>query len=219
MMDSNYSCGEREPASARRFVFTRADDCFSRFARKSSSLVLAVGSLPANLHQRSPSSEVLGRGVVGRQILLPARPWARVCRMASVMRVAIMPVPPEAPARRYRWSGSIADDAACDQANRACDEGTCECAHRSVSESLLRMCGGRRAGYSRDRDQDRKRFIHVNPPSVRYGGTQEGTWAPRIHCPQFVNKVRRTCVLSWAFAGRRSSAPRSLSEIKSAKPH
>src|SRR5262249_32939517 len=148
---AHYSCGEREPASARRFAFTRADDCFSRFARKSSSLVLAVGSLQANLHQRSPSSEVLGRGVVGRQILLPARPWARVCRMASVMRVAIMPVPPEAPARRYRWSGSIADDAACDQANRACDEGTCECAHCSVSESLLRMCGGRRAGYSRDR--------------------------------------------------------------------
>jgi hypothetical protein len=130
------------------------------------------------------TSEVLGRGVVQRQILLPPRACRRVCMNASaVMRAAITPVPPQAPARRYRWSGSIADDAACDQADRAGDEGACERAHCSVSEPLLRLCGDRRAGYSRDRDPDRKRFIHVNPPSARYGNTNEDPCRPEFIAP------------------------------------
>ena len=41
----------------------------------------------------------------------------------------------------------------------------------------------------------------LGPPSARHGNTHEDPMVPRIHCPPFVKKVRRTPVLSWAFAG------------------
>jgi hypothetical protein len=99
MMDSNHSCGEREPASARRFAFetdaiSRPDDFLSRLARKSS--------------RPSACSDESGR-VVAHFTLYNVISWQIVLAEAGGTpnaRIALISNP-LAPAE---WSDTIADE-------------------------------------------------------------------------------------------------------------